>query len=108
MLPEALPSVTHKGPRCRRLDISPPSFDLADYGAAQKQLALIFELDVLFNEFDSHVLVYSNTGLLQDQKLVYGGNQFLFEIESVDLPLFLYFIQAGGYWFFRGLSGYFV
>jgi hypothetical protein len=39
---------------------------------------------------------------------VYGDNQFLLEIESLDLPLNLYFIHAGGYWFFRGLSGYVV
>ena len=54
------------------------------------------------------VLVYSNAALLQDQKLVYGDNQFLLEIESLDSQFYLYFIHAGGYWFFRGLSGYVV
>ena len=54
------------------------------------------------------MLVYSDAGLLQDQKLVYGDNQFLLEIESLDLPLNLMFIRAGGYWFFRGISGYVV
>jgi len=54
------------------------------------------------------VLVYSDAGLLKDQQLVYGDNQFLLEIESLDLPLFLFYIHAGGFWFFRGLSGYVV
>jgi hypothetical protein len=81
--------------------------DLQDYGA-QKQLALVFGFDVLYSSLDGRVLVYSDAGLLQDQKLVYGDNQFLLEIESLDLPLILYFIHAGGHWFFRGLSGYVV
>jgi hypothetical protein len=83
-----------------------PSIDLRDYGAARKQLALIFGFDILYSSVDGRVLVYSDAGLLQDQKLVYGDNQFLLEIESLDLPLNLYFIHAGGYWFFRGISGY--
>ena len=82
--------------------------DLGDYGAAHKQLALIFGFYVLDSSVDGRVLVYSDAGLLQDQKLVYGDNQFLLEIESLDLPLTLYFIHAGGYWFFRGISGYVV
>jgi hypothetical protein len=82
--------------------------DLRDYGAAHKQLALIFGFDVLYSSVDGRVLVYSDAGLLQDQKLAYGDNQFLLEIESLDLPLILYFIHAGGYWFFRGISGYVV
>jgi hypothetical protein len=81
--------------------------DLGDYGA-QKQLALIFGFDVLYSSVDGRVLVYSDAGLLQDQKLVYGDNQFLLEIESLDVPFSLYFIHAGGYWFFRGISGYVV
>ena len=73
-------------------------------------LALIFGFDVLYNTLPGHVLVYSDAGLLSggDQTLVYGDNQFLLEIESLDLPFNLYFIHAGGYWFFRGLSGYVV
>jgi hypothetical protein len=81
--------------------------DLRDYGA-QKQLALVFGFDVLYSSVDARVLVYSDAGLLQDQKLVYGDNQFLLEIESVDQPLDLNFFHAGGYWFFKGLSGYVV
>jgi len=54
------------------------------------------------------VLVYSEAGLHKEQQLVYGDNQFLLEIESLDLPLHLYFIHTGGNWFFRGLSGYVV
>jgi hypothetical protein len=83
--------------------------DLGDYGAAHKQLALIFGFDVMFSGgAGGRVLVYSDAGLLQNQTLVYGDNQFLLEIESLDLPLYLYFIHAGDYWFFRGLSGYVV
>jgi hypothetical protein len=82
--------------------------DLRDYGA-QKQLALIFGFDVYYGpSANGRVLVYSDAGLLQDQTLVYGDNQFLLEIESLDLPLNLMFIHAGGYWFFRGISGYVV
>jgi hypothetical protein len=66
---------------------------------------VIFGFDVLFN---GRLLVYSYAGLLQDQTLVYGDNQFLLEIESLDLSLNLYFIHAGGYWFFTGISGYVV
>jgi hypothetical protein len=79
-------------------------------GPAQKQLALIFGFDVRLSgpAFEGRVLVYSDAGRLQDQTLVYGDNQFLLEIESLDLPLNLYFIHAGGSWFFRGLSGYVV
>ena len=42
------------------------------------------------------------------RKQIYGDNQFLLEIESLDLPFFLFFIHAGGNWFFTGLSGYVV
>jgi len=91
--------------KARHLELS---IDLSSYAAAHKQLALIFGFDAFTPGFDGRVLVYSNAGLLQDQMLVYGDNQFLLEIESLDLPLFLYFIHAGGYWFFRGLSGYVV
>ena len=82
--------------------------NLQGYAAANKQLALIFGFDVLFSSMPGRVFVYSDAGLLKDQQLVYGDNQFLLEIESLDLPLFLFFIHAGGYWFFRGLSGYVV
>jgi hypothetical protein len=81
---------------------------LQSYTAANKQLALIFGFDVRSQGLDGRVLVYSNAGLLQDQKLVYGDNQFLLEIESLDLGFYLYFIHAGGHWSFTGLSGYVV
>jgi hypothetical protein len=81
---------------------------LQGYAAANKQLALIFGFDVLSPGCPGRVLVYSHASKLQDQQLVYGDNQFLLEIESLNLPLRLYFIHAGGDWFFRGLSGYVV
>src|SRR5215510_471160 len=56
--------------------------DVGAYGA-HKQLALIFGFDVTFSSLDGRVLVYSAAGLVQDQTLVYGDNQFLLEIESV-------------------------
>jgi hypothetical protein len=85
-----------------------PFIDLLDYGAAHKQLALIFGFYVRYSSSPGRVLVYSDAGLLKDQQLVYGDNQFLLEIESLDLDFRLYFIHAGGYWFFTGLSGYVV
>ena len=84
------------------------SIDLRDYAGSQKQLALIFGFDVLYPGFDGRVLVYSDAGLLSDETLVYGDNQFLLEIESLAQPLTLYFIHAGNYWFFKGISGYVV
>ena len=80
--------------------------ELPSFAAAQKQLALIFGFDV--PSAVGRVLIYSNAGLVKDQPLAYGDNQFLLEIESLDLPIRLYFIHAGGSWFFRGLSGYVV
>jgi hypothetical protein len=82
--------------------------NLQGYAKANKQLALIFGFDVMSSGLDGRVLVYSDASFLQDQTLVYGDNQVLLEMESLDLPLYLYFIHAGGYWFFRGLSGYVV
>jgi hypothetical protein len=82
--------------------------DLRDYAGAQKQLALIFGFDVRDPASDGRVLVYSDAGLLSDQTLVYGDSQFLLEIESLALPLSLYFIHARNQWFFRGLGGYVV
>jgi len=85
-------------------------FNLGGYAGTQKQLALIFGFDVLkveqqgIGNVPGRVLVYSDAALLKDQELVYGDNQFLLEIESLDLPFYVYFIHAGGYWFFRGLS----
>src|SRR5205814_10731223 len=82
--------------------------NLPSYAAANKQLALIFGFDVLDSSFPGRVLVYSNAGLLKAQQLAYGDNQFLLEIESLDSSFVLNFIHAGGYWFFKGLSGYVV
>jgi hypothetical protein len=82
--------------------------DLSDYAAANKQLALIFGFDVLYQAYPGRVLVYTDARLLKDQQLVYGDNQFLLEIESLNQPFNLYFIHAANEWFFRGLSGYVV
>jgi hypothetical protein len=83
--------------------------DLGSFAAANKQLALIFGFDVFYTANPGgRVLVYSDAGLLKDQELVYGDNQFLLEIESLELSFMVYFIHAGGNWFFRGLSGYVV
>jgi len=105
----ALPPIQHSttlpGPtenRSRFLDLS---FSLQSFGA-QKQLALVFGFDVLFAGSNGRVLVYSDAGLVSDQTLVQGDNQFLFEIDSLTLPLNLYFIHAGGFWFFKGITGY--
>jgi hypothetical protein len=84
------------------------TINLQSYAAAHKQLALIFGFDVPYSSLPGRVLVYTDAGLLQDQQLAYGDNQFLLEIESLDLQFNLYFIHAGGSWFFRGLSGYVV
>jgi hypothetical protein len=79
------------------------------WGYTNKQLALIFGFDVMPTSTPGgRVLVYSDAGLLKDQQLVYGDNQFLIEIESWDTSFMLYFIHAGGNWYFRGLSGYVV
>jgi len=77
---------------------------------SNKSLALIFGFDVFYTVANpgGRVLVYSDAGLIKDQTLVYGDNQFLLEIESWDASFSLNFIHAGGNWFFRGLSGYLV
>lgn len=92
------------------------TINLQSYAAANpnKQLALIFGFHVIYppnsGEPDSRVLVYTNAGLLPggDQTLVYGDNQFLLLIDSLDQMIWLNFIHAGGSWFFKGLSGYVV
>jgi hypothetical protein len=67
---------------------------------------LIFGFDVWAFWSTGRVLVYNDSIKLKDQQLVYGDNQFVLEIDSLDQALYLYFIHAGGSWFFRGLSGY--
>jgi hypothetical protein len=81
------------------------SMDLQKYGIAHKEVALIFGFDLL-SSLGGQVLVYSDAGLLHDQKLVPGDHQFLLELETVSQPLYLYFIHADGDWFFRGISAY--
>jgi len=78
--------------------------DLSAQGTA-KQLALIFGFEAAYN---GRVLVYTDAGLISDQTLAPGDNQFLLEIEVPAQSFNLYFIHAGGNWFFRGLSGYVV
>ena len=79
--------------------------DLSVQGGTAKQLALIFGFEAVSN---GRVLVYTDAGLISDQTLAVTDNQFLLEIEAPAQPIFLYFIHAGGDWFFRGLSGYVV
>jgi hypothetical protein len=83
--------------------------DLASYGAA-KQLALIFgfETHSTSSWFPGRLLLYTDAAQLDDRRLVYGDNQFLLEIESLDTPVNLYFIHVGFSWSFKGLSGYVV
>ena len=89
--------------KVRSLDLY---LDLAGYGP-QKQLALIFGFAIRPGwNLPGHVLVYSAAGLLHDQALAVGDNQFLLEIEALDVPLFLYLIHGGGEWLFNGISGY--
>jgi hypothetical protein len=82
--------------------------DLRAFAASQKELALVVGFDVVYSGSDARVQVYSDAGLLSDETLVYGDNQFLIEVESLDQPLNLYFVHAGGPWYFRGISGYVV
>jgi len=82
--------------------------NLTTYAWANKQLALILGFDVLYSTVNARVLIYTDAGLLHDQTLMYGDNQILLEIESLDSFVNLYFVHAGGSWFFRGLSGYVV
>jgi hypothetical protein len=82
--------------------------NLTGYAGANKQLVLIFGFDVLSSALNGRVLVYTDAGPLPQNphQLVYGDNQFVLEIDSLDQPFYLYFIHVGGWWFFRGLSGY--
>jgi hypothetical protein len=80
--------------------------DLRDIGGASKQLALIFGFELI--TLTAQVQIYSDAGLLHDETLTYGDNQLLIEVESLEQYMNLYFIHVGGYWFFKGLSGYVV
>jgi hypothetical protein len=77
---------------------------LWQYGAG-KSLALVFGFEA---STTGRVLVVTDAGLIKDQTLAMGDNQCLLEIESLDSPIYLSFIHAGGDWFFKGLSGYVV
>ncbi len=74
--------------------------------AAGKQLILIFSFETYVTE--ARVQVYSDAALLSDQVLHQGDNQFAIVIDSPERPLSLYYIHAGGYWLFKGISGYLV
>ena len=77
---------------------------LWQYGTG-KSLALVFGFEAVST---GRVLVVTDAGLIKDQTLAIGDNQFLLEIDSLEYPISLYFIHAGGDWFFKGLSGYVV
>jgi hypothetical protein len=79
--------------------------DMTAFGAA-KQLALIFGFQAASP--DARVQVYTDAQKITDQTLALTDNQFLLQIDSLDTPLWLYFIHTGGSWFFKGLSGYVV
>ncbi len=85
-------------------------YDLSSFGA-NKELALVFGFDATST---SRVLIYTNSGLLEDVSLAVGDDQFLIQVESLD-PLDLFFIPVqfdgspyGGSWFFKGITGYVV
>ena len=86
------------------------SYNLSSLGT-NKELALIFGFQAIN---PARVLIYTDAGLLGDQALDLGDNQFLIEVESLN-SLSLYFIHAcldginnGGGWFFEGINGYVV
>lgn len=85
-------------------------YDLSALGE-RKELALVFGFAALT---ESRTLIYSDAGLLGEEQLFPGDNQFLMEVETLG-PITLYFIHAcfdslnnGGRWFFKGISGYVV
>ncbi len=84
------------------------NYDLSAF-EPHKEVALTFGFDALS---ESRVLIYTDDGLLDEEVLHVGDNQFLIEVESTS-PLVLYFIHVnvdgssyGGSWFFRGIDGY--
>lgn len=85
-------------------------YNLSSLGT-HKELALVFSFEA---ETESRLLIFTNDGLLSDETLVPGDNQFLMEVETLDY-LNLYFIHTrldgsgyGGSWFFKGITGYVV
>jgi len=73
--------------------------------AANRQLVLICAANAPLGG-DAEVLIYSDAGLIKQQTIAVGDNQFVLEIESLAQPINLYFIHAGGSWLFNGISGY--
>jgi len=85
-------------------------YNLSSLGT-HKELALIFGFQAVS---ESRLLIFTDDGLLSDETLVPGDNQFLMEVETID-SLDLHFIHArrdgsiyGGDWFFKGITGYVV
>ncbi len=85
-------------------------YDLSLLGT-HKELALVFSFEA---QTESRLLIFTDDGLLSDETLVVGDNQFLVEVEALD-ALYLYFIPAhlassnsGGSWIFKGVTGYVV
>ena len=83
-------------------------YDLSSF-TPHKEVALTFRFDTIS---ESRILVYSDAGILDEEILHVGDNQFLVEVETTDY-LNLYFIHAnrvgsgnGGNWFFQGIDGY--
>lgn len=84
------------------------SYNLTDF-EPYKEVALTFQFDALT---ESRILVYTFDGLIDEEILSVGDNQFLIEVESTD-ELHLFFVHAridgtnsGGHWFFRGIDAY--
>jgi hypothetical protein len=84
------------------------NYDLSHF-EPHKEVALTFRFDALT---ESRVLVYTDAGLLDEEILHVGDDQFLIEVESTD-ALYLRFIHvnhdaqsSGGNWYFRGIDGY--
>jgi hypothetical protein len=79
--------------------------DLTGLGTS-KSLALVFGFEPGW--FAGRVIVWNDAVPIADRVLAPGDNQLLIELESLDSVARLYFIHAGGDWFFNGISGYVV
>jgi hypothetical protein len=77
----------------------------------KKELALVFGFQA---DSEARLLIYSDAGLLGEEQLFPGDNQFLMEIETLDYFTLHFFHTLcdgsyyGGDWFFKGISGYVV
>lgn len=83
-------------------------YDLSAF-QPHKEVALTVRFDAIS---ESRVLIYTSAGLMGEEILNPGDNQFLIEIESTS-ALRLFFIHVnreasdyGGSWSFRGIDGY--